>query len=292
MTARQSGLLAIGMGFLLVWAALLWSSPTSTACIQEQRQETTEKYSKEGQPNFIVALFDGASTAFICSGDLIDANDGVVTAVATGFIAYFTFTLWFVTDKSASATLATVETMRDAERAYVKMSHKAPGVIWPGVVANDRYRLEVQIKNFGRTPASVTNVFLRQLVLKKHQVLPKQPNYRMRRHRQAAKAFLVADDHFTYFTAFAVHPKTVTKIRKAERLLMIYGYVDYIDRFGARHRSGYGRVYEPLRDIHLTGISPEEFRARNNLLYVLKDGYNYDRPRLPNEGDDWGDTQT
>ncbi len=53
--------------------------------------------------------------------------------------------------------------------------------------------------------------------------------------------------------------------------LWLYGYVDYTDEFGQDHRGGYARVYREGKG--------------NNLFFVGKTGWNYDSPRLPNEGD-------
>ena len=47
----------------------------------------------------------------------------------------------------------------------------------------------------------------------------------------------------------------------------VIGYVDYIDKFGQKHRSGYARQYDP--GVELGG---------NNLPFVRKAGYNYDQP--------------
>jgi hypothetical protein len=55
--------------------------------------------------------------------------------------------------------------------------------------------------------------------------------------------------------------------------MIIFGYADYIDQFGIRHRAGYGRLY----------IDSQV----NNLAYPDTGPFNYDRIRLPDEGIDW-----
>jgi hypothetical protein len=58
--------------------------------------------------------------------------------------------------------------------------------------------------------------------------------------------------------------------------LFVFGYVDYVDKFGARHRSGYARLHDIRIDDpgHWDGGKVPE--KRNNLPFVTKPGYNYD----------------
>jgi hypothetical protein len=46
-------------------------------------------------------------------------------------------------------------------------------------------------------------------------------------------------------------------------------------------------MYHPEIDERQIGQSPEDFARRTNLVFVAQGGYNYDRPRLPGEGNDW-----
>ena len=69
--------------------------------------------------------------------------------------------------------------------------------------------------------------------------------------------------------------------------LWLYGYVDYIDQFGQRHRAGWARLYEPDRDDRQYYPSDDDFAKRSNLVFVAEEGYNYDRERMPREGNDW-----
>ena len=62
--------------------------------------------------------------------------------------------------------------------------------------------------------------------------------------------------------------------RSATRLRDRLGYVDYIDIFNRRRRTGYARIYNPGK-------------AGNNLSFFKTAGYNYDRPREEGEGKDW-----
>ena len=59
------------------------------------------------------------------------------------------------------------------------------------------------------------------------------------------------------------------------QILVVYGFVDYIDAFGVRHRGGYARQYVP------------NVQGNNNLVFLDHPSYDYDRPRRPGEGNDW-----
>ena len=62
--------------------------------------------------------------------------------------------------------------------------------------------------------------------------------------------------------------------------MVIFGFMDYEDQFGSVHRSGYGRVYAPIRDVRPANINSEDFYNRNNLVYFdTPSTYNFDLPR-------------
>jgi len=62
--------------------------------------------------------------------------------------------------------------------------------------------------------------------------------------------------------------------------LFVIGYTDYIDAFHVRHRAGYARRFSP--EAQTIGLP-------NNLVFVDFPGWNYDRIRQKNEGEDWGE---
>ena len=82
-----------------------------------------------------------------------------------------------------------------------------------------------------------------------------------------------SDDTDTIITG-----EVVEAIQKGTKILHYVAYVDYIDKFGIRHRSGYGRTYNP---------APVGFGG-HNLIFITQHGYNYDRERKEGEGNDWG----
>ena len=223
--------------------------------------------------------------------EFLDTHDGVVTAIATIAIAWFTLSLRDVSREQGKISRTAVDLSRNTERAYVKMSHRAPGLEWGFWVKCDDCSVRIQVKNHGSTPADVTDVVVKCLVLRKSHKLPGTPNYRQRGARPALKAFLVKDDEFTYSTRFQLTTRKVAAVKKGNLILFIYGYADYIDRFGDRHRGGYARQYQPGLDILLDRMTAEERQKVNNLLFVTQRGYNYDRSRLPGEGNDWEKTK-
>ncbi|MGH7258123.1 MAG: hypothetical protein ACREIM_07075 [Nitrospiraceae bacterium] len=103
------------------------------------------------------------------------------------------------------------------------------------------------------------------------------------------QAFLVENEE-----VFHTHPEffdayTRVQIRVESRRLYVFGYIDYIDQFGERHRAGYARAYIAGKDFTGAYSPPDAFDARNNLDLLTEPGYNYDRRRQPGEGHDWNE---
>ena len=166
------------------------------------------------------------------------------------------------------------ETTKTIERAYVKLSHISPGIEF---FPDGMFVARVEVKNFGNTPASVTDVMLKAVVLNYGELLPEKPNYDRVRSQSDYYAFLVAGERFIYWNpeAFRVDIADVPRILKeGSRVLYLIGYVDYTDKFGVKYRAGYARRYWPKADEE---IDPELFAKRNNLFFVTQQGYNYDR---------------
>jgi hypothetical protein len=84
----------------------------------------------------------------------------------TGVLAFSTGALWFVTWRSG---VRQVEDSRIIERAYVKMSHQPPGAIF---AEGNRINSSVEVRNFGQTPARVTDVIINTMVLAPGSPLP------------------------------------------------------------------------------------------------------------------------
>jgi hypothetical protein len=172
---------------------------------------------------------------------------------------------------------------RITERAYVKLSHKAPGVFPSG----ERLAVVVRIKNFGRTPADVTDVYLRHDVFYPGTEV-NAPEYIIDSRRIRPISFLVTNDEFFHLHEFDVTETQWDDIVANKAILVIYGYVDYIDKFKGHHRGGYARMYDPRVD-RREYRTPQESEARNNLEILPHGRFNYDEPRNPPVGGDWED---
>lgn len=171
--------------------------------------------------------------------------------------------------RAAKAGIDAVAAMRRSERAYVTMSHKRPGLDLNAELGYAGFTIE--IKNHGRTPATVKDVLLQLDWFGVANPAPDQPAYRTDSPRKEVGFFLVAQAHF-----FHAESLPLPSDGNGDEL-WLYGYVDYSDEFGQEYRSGYARVYNDAR----AGRHDE----KNNLVFVDKSGWNYDRLRFPDEGD-------
>jgi hypothetical protein len=202
----------------------------------------------------------------------IDANK--IIAFAALVTAAFTGTLYW------NARNQLIHGQR-VERAYVKLSHPPPGI--EPQLGTDLVRLQISVNNFGRTPAQITDVVLNPLVLSGNQPLPRKPVY-TRRDGGPVKAFLVANDELFYVRYYQLEAGELNEVLDLAAKLYLIGYVDYIDQFGEHHRGGYARLYDTRKDDRAFYKTDEDFAARNNLVFVTQEGYNYDRIRRP-----WGE---
>ena len=185
------------------------------------------------------------------------------------------------------------------ERAYLALSHHSPGIdIDPLIItgpgdARQNVGVYVGVKNLGNTPANVSHTLLQLFIT--NQVLPKFPPY----DETLVKRMwinVVKTDDFTIFQNHVLDLVAIDQIRAGTLKLYVFGYADYIDKFGVRHRCGYARVYnpsddDPIRYLNDDGktINQKAAAKRNNLKFVTEPNYNYDRERKNGEGKDWDD---
>ena len=170
----------------------------------------------------------------------------------------------------ATAALETAKAITLSERAYVKISHLEAGI---NIGLTGTAQMTVKVKNFGRTPARITDVILTYKLLLSTEPLPTAPDYSATPALQPLQAFLVTEDELFFSRTFALGPQN-NDLEDGTKRLWLYGYVDYIDTFGERHRAGYASRYSP---------GP----TSDNLTMVAQEAYNYDRPRKKGEGNDW-----
>lgn len=173
--------------------------------------------------------------------------------------------------RAADAANANTASLILAERAYVKMSILDPGVQWRD---DDRqFYVKVEVKNFGRTPATVTDTRVYASIREHGDLLPTEFPYPPRGEEARHTGFLVPDEDFPFEKHFPM-AKNSPRLDSSKRL-WIFGHVDYI-ALGNRYRFGFARLYEPV----LNG-------GKRNVMTVTEGRYDFDRERKPGEGDDW-----
>ena len=196
--------------------------------------------------------------ADIAGGEETTSNGWLV--VVSGIIAFFTSVLavstiglWYHTHRIAKHTA-------NSERAYVTMSHEPPGL--NVTIKREHAVVTIEIKNYGRTPATVTDLLLQLDRFGEDNPAPDKPKYRTDAPRTNVGAFLVADTSI-FHTWVLPNPN-----EGDGNELWLFGYVDYSDAFGQHHRAGYARTYRDSANIS---------GKANNLFFVNKDGWNYDK---------------
>ena len=206
--------------------------------------------------------------------------------VTDTFLAAFTAMLVIVGILQTIILFKTTTHFKIVERAYIKMSHRPPGIETEGITG--LFGVTLEIANFGKTPARVTDVFLTHVVVPHKKGLPKIPDYQLPAVRDnIPSAFLVTEDKFFFAQSFRIPKVETISIMELESDLYLIGFVDYVDQFKQRHRGGYARLYQPRMDDRSRFKTDDAFQQRSNLVFVAQDGYNYDRPRVRGEGNDW-----
>lgn len=174
---------------------------------------------------------------------------------------------------------------RIIERAYVKMSQWPPGLNFNE--SGQSYFVRFRIENCGHTPARITTRCINVQYLNNDQSLPLQPDYSAG-VIDTVEAFLLPSEHVgNTLSALFSGEQVKQLVRAGKSRMVIFGYVDYIDQFGQRHRAGYGREYSVILD-ERDRYTTEDFLRRSNLAFIQEPNYNYDRERQLGEGDDWG----
>lgn len=179
---------------------------------------------------------------------------------------------------------------KSIERAYVGMTNYPPGLLvqlfshsssTDPIEKRDCY-IALQIRNHGNTPGRVTATFATDYA---DIDLPQNPPYEQ---PNGVKAFLVKDGEVRMHVKFSMPTESLNKVHRGEIGFWIIGFVDYIDCFGQRHRSGYARRIRQTSSGRTS--DPGGFECWvHELDFELKRGYNYDRERQQGEGDDWSE---
>jgi hypothetical protein len=234
---------------------------------------------------------------------LIRENHNELLVVVTIALAVFTYYLWVSTKelaleaagsskqqakdmgvslriaaKSANAAKTSSDAVMLSERAYLKMAFTLEGVKWNKQTG---FEINVLVKNHGRTPATVTDIRLGRELRDPEDLLPEDFTSLIDERVFAPSAFLVPEEDTPFHRYFGIRPESYKAIDEFEKRLWVFGYVDYIDTFGVRHRAGCARQYEPI----MNG------GAGGNLTSGTLKRYDFDRLRVSGEGNDWGNKQ-
>lgn len=169
-----------------------------------------------------------------------------------------------------------------ATRAYVRVNSASPGVIFS---EGKPIQCTFTVKNYGETPAHITDIVIKAEITPIGQLLPYPADYCGITRYPCSDAFLVRNDSLSYgfATENLLSADDLTDIENMKKTISLYGYVDYIDAFGKRHRGHYGQNYWKPNDNKGEGMS--------NLTFLMQRGYNYDRERTTDEGNDWNYNQ-
>ncbi len=215
---------------------------------------------------------------------------GLQLKITDSLLVLFTFFLAIFTCSLSRTTSRIDEHSVASERAYVQLSHTSPGL---NLDDSGFTFIKVEVKNFGRTPAKVTDVFLTPKWVDGNRLPDVLPDDNTD-SRDTTRAFLVTGGYIFHIEPFPdlLDPRFAYADELKSKTLVIYGYVDYIDKFGQRHRGGYARVYSQKEDDRGLYASDKLYAERSNLVFPGQGRHNYDRRRSPGEGRDWNEPNT
>ena len=191
-------------------------------------------------------------------GDFLEGHSGLATAIATIFIAYFTFSLRASTDKLWKAgadqlNIAMIAADAARKSADVAISVERPIVFLAGLelltegppfgagvrvpiegVPPDQASVIAIFRNYGRTPAIVTGVYWQHWIGTR---LPETPEYREEINlptgtiiKEGGKEF----EHAPLWTIPISEPEHIA-LRTYKADLWIYGMIRFQDFMGGRH---------------------------------------------------------
>jgi hypothetical protein len=143
---------------LILW--LTWVSfttPSFQACIAEQEAAQADQISPKHAPVVALPLGALAEIGTQCTGRFIHEQRDALTAIATIFIAWFTFTLWSATRGQLAVLQGSIELSRqefDAEHrpwiAIRDIKLRQSVTIDKLAIA---FTVDIAVENTGRTPA-------------------------------------------------------------------------------------------------------------------------------------------
>lgn len=180
---------------------------------------------------------------------------------------------------SADAAKIGADAVMASERAWVRLTFLPPGL---KIESKGRVSVSASIKNAGRTPALVTDIYISGTV--REHGNPLEVDFFTRDFvdpvdRRKPSGFLVSGDSISEIKSLPLRDPQRQEIMDSAKRLWVYGWVDYRDAFGRPFRSFTVRMYEPI-------LGEGENAGGLNFIYP-SGAYDIDRPRIPGEGHDW-----
>jgi hypothetical protein len=202
--------------------------------------------------------------------------------IAFGVMVIAAFQAWFfwiqlsrmkesneTASKAAQAALNQSERSMATERAYVRINYKGIGIKHDP--KDNFFTVDFEIKNWGRSPANMTDARFRASEIECGAALPFE--FPDEERESFPNAFLAPGGSAHEISkTFPVGNKADNLIQN-DKQVWVFGYVDYIDSFEKRWRSRFVRKY-----VHRTG---------ENLTYNREAHDEFEHERAPGVGIDW-----
>lgn len=223
--------------------------------------------------------------------DGLDTTNIVLLLIFNGVLAVFTVRLWIVTRQQKNIAEDSLATNKTIERAYVSLSHDAPGIYQffgherdarresgpKKIIPLTPWCVSIKIANRGNTPADIVDstVFPR---IEQDRLPPYVPDKTPIRTTKRVASLTPRDHMFKWKLNDPISPTDYDDIEAGRQKLFVIAVATYVDRFGCGHRVGYARRYIP------TALPGSE----NNLVFGdgTEDGWNYEvdiETKKPNE---------
>lgn len=183
-------------------------------------------------PSFATALLDS-----------LNHFSGAIIAVATVFIAWYTFLLrrsndrlWEETKKAANAAKQSSDSWMEAEGAWISITDLPALSEITGALSGLPHRPAVNFKwtNYGRTPALITGFRNRLVIIRNATELPDEPDYSEITEYGIEVPILPKEARFQQVAldeGITWDLPTASEIQNSSATLVLFGLVRYKDIF-------------------------------------------------------------
>lgn len=267
--------------------------PITTHAKNSDQGNTETEQPQKSAINFPATVNLNVAGKLEVNTDTTKQHENAESAKWTDPLNISTLLLSLVTLGLVLLALKQLRATHKTTRAYVRISSCPPGIVFfdrafpPPAVA-----CKLEVKNYGETPTHITDIVIQGYISEPNQLLPYPPDFSAAKRYKCSDAFLVRGQSLFYqfYDETILNIVTIADIKAEKVILNLYGYVDYIDAFGKRHRGGFGQNYYAPYD-NSKEYTSEDFPKRNNLTFLMQRGYNDDRERTKDEGNDWNYNQ-